>query len=387
MHGQTAREPWVDALRALAVLGVFIVNGLGYAFMPAYPLQIGPPQPIDSSAALAAHGWVVAVVQGKAWPLLSFLFGYSLCSIALSARVRGQKVQTVLRRRYVKLLVIGLLHGCVVYFGDILTMYAVGGLLMGHWALDKPAQLLKMWRRTSVVIALMVFIYAFSALTTWFPASDAKSLNLNYNNLERFGNIVTPFEFLALNASSYLWQQLNSFVGFLPFVLWTGIAGILARRFQLLGQATFARHFWAQHVGSIQCTLAWLTNLGLATASVYLHHSEGYSERSSAVATLSGVAGLWLAAALLATAMRHMHRSQRIPSWAMWLAPAGKHTLVMYLGLSACLVLSNGAFLDLTAGTITTLLALVGGWMIALLLGRAASARGLRDPIARWLSR
>jgi uncharacterized protein len=72
---KTAREPWVDAMRALALLGVFLINGLGYAFSPNYPLQVGPPQPIDSIWASAALGSVIALAQGKAWSLLSFLFG------------------------------------------------------------------------------------------------------------------------------------------------------------------------------------------------------------------------------------------------------------------------------------------------------------------------
>src|SRR5262249_53387476 len=80
-----SREPLIDALRMLAMVGVFTVNAMSYASGP-YGSLLGQPQPAGSFAALAAYLGVAAVFQAKAYPLLALLFGYSF---ALSMRARA----------------------------------------------------------------------------------------------------------------------------------------------------------------------------------------------------------------------------------------------------------------------------------------------------------
>jgi uncharacterized protein len=381
------REEWVDALRVLALLGVFLINGLGYAFSPAYPLQIGPPQPLHSPWALAVHGFVVACVQGKAWPLLSFLFGYSLCAVALSARAKGKNPKTVVLKRYAKLLLVGVLHGALLYFGDILTAYALCGLLVGAFALLKARRVVALWHLTWAMGFATVFFLGI-ILTAMIVSPNLPTGTAYFNSIKlRFGLLRTVGDFFALNSSSYLTQQLDSIFSFFPLVLWCMVAGILAKRFALLSQRRSARQFWQTHLGPTQLLLALACNIALAVWSVRWHDAYGYNERVGIVAGLSGVAGMWLAAAALGAAMRTLHRWDALPRWVLWLAPAGRHTLAMYLGLSSCLVLSGGAFFAFKGGTVATFSTLCSLWLAAVLLAKAASQRGLRDPVASWLSK
>ena len=150
------REPWVDALRVLALLGVFIVNAMGYPFAPDFPIYAGAPNPVDSPVALVLNSLLVVFVLGKSWPLLCLLFGYSLCLMALKLRADGVTVSSMLRTRYFKLLVVGIIHGLFVYFGDILTMYAVCGLLVASFVLMRPAKVLKFWKWLSMINIVML---------------------------------------------------------------------------------------------------------------------------------------------------------------------------------------------------------------------------------------
>lgn len=379
-HSQ--RDPWVDALRALALLGVFIVNMVGYTQAPDYPLPVGAPRPADSVLAQLLHGLLLALVQGKAWPLLCFLFGYSLCTQALQARARGLQPSVLLRSRYRKLLCVGLLHGSLVYFGDILTAYALCGLVAAGWASARPAQLLRIWcTLTWLILALLLL----NGVLLWQwkegiypPYAAADTL------------VATPdaAAFLALNASSYLEAQIGSLFAFLPMLLWLTVAGMLAGRLRLLSGRHYARRFWARHFGRWQLVLALLLNLALGMASVLVHRGGPPHPVTLSAFFIPGVLpGMWLLACLLGTAMRRLHRQPQLPRWAVWLAPAGHHTLAMYLLLSLGMALGQSALRALDGDTALTLAIALLAWLAAVVTARWASRHGWRDPLARWLSR
>jgi uncharacterized protein len=380
------REPWVDAARALALLGVFLVNGLGYAYSPYYPLQIGPPQPIDSVWANLAGSAVIFLVQGKAWSLLSFLFGYSLCSIALKSRRRGINPVNRLQARYGKLLLLGVLHGFFIYFGDILTIYGICGLLVSRWVLAPRTKLLKVWKFFSKIIIAIVILTMSSGIYSLLNGSYTADTGFDTTSANRFGNLNGFRNFFELNSVSYLWQQFDSFFFFLPFVMWCCLAGVLARRYKLLSANAVAKKFWQITVTPWQCFAILMLNLGLGAASFYIHQTDGYSNRILIISSLSAWFGMALSAAFVATGMRYVNANDHIPRWMIWLAPAGRHTLAMYLSLSVLLVLSNNAFANLSANTLTTLLVLILSWLTAVILARFATRKNWRDPIATWLS-
>ncbi len=380
------REPWVDAARALSLLGVFLVNGLGYAYSPYYPLQIGPPQPIDSIWANIVGAVVIFLLQGKAWSLLSFLFGYSLCAMALKSRRRGINPVNRLQSRYGKLLLLGVLHGFFIYFGDILTIYGLCGLLASRWALAPRTKLFKVWRFFSKIIVALVVITMCSGIYSFLYGSYATDFGFDITSNNRFGNLSGFQNFFELNSVSYLWQQFDSLFFFLPFVMWCCIAGLLARRFKLLSANLVAKRFWQKTLVPSVCFGILMLNLVLGIASFYIHQTDGYSNRILIISSLSAWFGMALSAAFVATGMRHINAYNKIPSWMTWLAPAGRHTLAMYLSLSVSLVLSNSAFANLHANTLTTLLVLLSAWLSAVIIARFATRKNWRDPVATWLS-
>jgi uncharacterized protein len=387
LQPNSVREPWVDTLRVLAVLGVFIVNAMGYPFAPSYPMYVGAPQPIDSPTAWIVNGLLVAFVQGKAWPLLCFLFGYSLCSIALQSRANGLVTSNVLRVRSCKLLAVGVVHGALIYFGDVLTSYAVCGLICAHWVLARPAKLLKIWKILTIVVIIFTVMYVLlgvSLLLLNYSAADA----IKYAGAIRGALFMAPdiSTLRLLNTRTYFGGWIEAIL-FLPFLLWLTIAGVLARRFRLLSSRRFAQIFWSKHLPALQLFSALVFNIFLGISTIHLHKLGGLNETKLAgVSLLSSSAGIWLAATLLAWSMRRWHKRSSLSHWVIWLAPAGRHTLAMYLSLSIILMFSSNAYFGLSGSTVVRLSVVIAAWFLVVGVARQASKRGMRDPIARWLS-
>lgn len=387
IHLSFEREPWVDGLRALALLGVFIVNAMGYPFAPNYPLPAGSPQPTDSVIALVIHGLIVTFVQGKALPLLCFLFGYSLCSVALAARRRGLDTKKILRTRYQKLLLIGVLHGALIYCGDILTMYALCGLILGRYALSRPKILLKLWKRFTIAVIVLGVLMLISGVNILLDVKGKTTSNIANEINTRLFTLSDLREFWSLNLHTYLEGIFFGWFVLLPLLLWVTVAGILTCRFRLLSTRRFARYFWTQHLSAWQLMIACVLNFILGVATIVIHSSATVNyNKLTGIIILSVIPGLWLATCFLACGMRCWHRVTSLPKWIILLAPAGRHTLLMYLSLSLFLMLSGHLVFGFNGSTLVRFCIVLFAWMLTILVANTATKWGLRDPLARWLT-
>ncbi len=119
----------VDGLRGFALLGILIVN-ITY-FSTAYLRDLGLPDPQATSWLDEATQWMMALLfEYKFYILFSFLFGYSFVLQMTSAERQGKKFGRRMLRRLLGLFAIGSLHAVFLWHGDILTTYAVVGLLL-----------------------------------------------------------------------------------------------------------------------------------------------------------------------------------------------------------------------------------------------------------------
>lgn len=128
MNDASKRDDWIDALRAIALFGVFLINVVGYPDLLNHGAPAGAPKPLDSNAALTLHALTLGLVANKAYPLLCFLFGFS------AQTMLGHSNETShLRARYWKLLLLGAAHELLLYAGDTLALYAALGLIASRW--------------------------------------------------------------------------------------------------------------------------------------------------------------------------------------------------------------------------------------------------------------
>lgn len=126
--GVGARLAHVDALRGFALFGILVVN-IGY--MASTYHGSGLEDPGFGSALDGAVRWFVTVFfEAKFFLLFSFLFGYSFTLQLTSAERSGARFGPRFLRRLAGLYVLGVLHAVLLFPGDILTTYAVLGLIL-----------------------------------------------------------------------------------------------------------------------------------------------------------------------------------------------------------------------------------------------------------------
>ena len=118
----------LDVLRGWAILGILAVNAVSFAW-PFQVMMSEAPPPGSTGQADLIGLWVTEVFfQDKFRTLFTLLFGVSIFLVG------GEKTDEarggVLWRRLLWLGVFGILHGVVLWYGDILLHYAYCGLLM-----------------------------------------------------------------------------------------------------------------------------------------------------------------------------------------------------------------------------------------------------------------
>jgi len=113
----------LDALRGLALLGIVLANLPEFAlwtFLSPDEQAAMPTADIDETVRF----WQFMLVDGKFYTIFSLLFGIGFAIII------GRHGKLLLLRRMLILAVIGLLHLLFLWSGDILLLYATGGLLL-----------------------------------------------------------------------------------------------------------------------------------------------------------------------------------------------------------------------------------------------------------------
>ena len=118
----------VDTLRGVAVLGILVMNIYGFA-MPfaAYsnPLLMGGTDTLNMGTWFFTH----VLFDQKFMSIFSMLFGGGLIMMSERAEAKGVKYGRFYFRRQFWLLLIGMLHAYLIWFGDILFVYAWVGML------------------------------------------------------------------------------------------------------------------------------------------------------------------------------------------------------------------------------------------------------------------
>ena len=118
----------LDVIRGVAVMGIFSVNIIAFAMIEqAYlnPVAAGGYTGIDALTWFA--NWVL--IDGKMRSLFSILFGASMLLVIDRAVASGQSGASVHFRRMIVLAAFGLAHFYFFWFGDILFLYAVTGMI------------------------------------------------------------------------------------------------------------------------------------------------------------------------------------------------------------------------------------------------------------------
>ncbi|MDO5610113.1 MAG: DUF418 domain-containing protein [Pseudomonadota bacterium] len=148
-----ARIAGLDITRGAALLGIFLMNIEGMA--DTLVQSMGGIDARLTGADWWADAAIYVLVQGKFYTLFSLLFGIGFVLMSKRSEPR------VFVRRMAVLGVIGLIHGVLIWSGDILLSYAIIGLAL---LLFREVSVRWLWRIGGILYALAVLMLAGSLL-------------------------------------------------------------------------------------------------------------------------------------------------------------------------------------------------------------------------------
>ncbi|MET8704397.1 DUF418 domain-containing protein [Kitasatospora sp. NPDC004723] len=362
-----ARLADVDALRGFALFGILTVN-ITYLASAYHGTGVDEPG-LGSALDTGVRAVVALLFEAKFFLLFSFLFGYSFTLQLDSAERRGARFTPRFLRRLAGLFVLGVLHAVLLFPGDILTTYAVLGLILLALHRIRPRTAV----RTAVVLfavtstAYLLLALALRGADGGDPAAVAADAQRATEALRGgFGSVV----------GAHL-DQLPSVVFLLvffqaPAALAAFLLGLAAGRHRALSDL-------ARHERTLRRLQAVGFPLGLLGAGVYTWSALAHPGVSAQVFALGVdvITAPVLAAAYAATVLR-IARGRHGRRLVAVLAPPGRMTLTNYLTQSlVCVLVFTGVGAGLVGRVAPAGVALIG---VALFAVQAVCCR-------RWLAR
>jgi len=175
----------LDVLRGFAVLGILIMNIQNFAMISAAYIN---PTAYGDLSGVNKLVWIVSHLFAdlKFMALFSILFGAGIILITNKIELKGLKSGGLYFRRTFWLLLAGMLHGYILWSGDILYAYAVCGFLLFPFRKLKPRSLLIIGLIIVSIASLLYFVSGLSipywpaeayqnTMMTWHPDIETYS--------------------------------------------------------------------------------------------------------------------------------------------------------------------------------------------------------------------
>lgn len=117
----------LDIVRGLALFGILFVN---LTWFTGFAVLWGSGQADFNTLKLdgVVYWWIYLLVDAKFWSIFAILFGVGIGLYFEKTQSKGPG--NVLWRRFSVLFVVGLLHGILLWFGDIIALYAATGFFV-----------------------------------------------------------------------------------------------------------------------------------------------------------------------------------------------------------------------------------------------------------------
>ena len=315
-------------LRGIAVFGILLVNIWGFAWgtisLRYGTLPAQPPVPDQLGIFLVA-----ALAQFKFYPIFAYLFGagFALQTRSLKRQLGSwEQAQTAYRRRLRWLLVFGLLHGFLVWSGDVLTSYAVAGMLILPLA---AARLSRVRNRAWLVAGgFLLFMCLLIPAGRQDGAPDTAQELQNFAARFAIYTQGNAWAVAKLRANDFLVSLLYATV-MLPHIIVLFLLGILSVRVGWLTRPQRHRRLWRWVCGvglgaglPFNLLAAWAV-----TAQVVDPYQQVFDAALFEALLFAG--GPVLAAGYVAALML---AGPVVLRWlAAWLAPVGRMALSNYL--------------------------------------------------------
>ena len=333
----------LDVLRGMALLGVLVANV--WLWFSGLFLRMADfrPQLTTLTTDSAAYHLISVLVSGRAISVFSFLFGVGLAVQMLRAEARGTDAAPLYRRRMAVLLAIGVAHGVLLWYGDILTVYAMLGLVLLLFRRRGDRTLLA-W----AAVLLVVVPLAFTAWTvaTRDGSAPANAAAASAAAAQRAGTLeaLRSADPRRIVPENLRWIR-HTYLGPIAMAIFPPVFGCF-----LLGLWAGRRRIFERvpaHAAAFRRTMLWGLGVGLAASVAYqvLRTTRGASEDAWVALLLSALhvlAVVPLAAGYVSATVLLLER----PAWRARLAvfaPVGRMALTNYLTQTViCLAIFYG---------------------------------------------
>ena len=222
----------VDALRGFALLGILQVNIMAFSSVMYGIPSSGTEQSFGFSDLV--HLFISTIFEMKFYLLFSFLFGYSVTLQMQSALRAGDTFVPRFLRRQAGLWVIGLLHAVLLFHGDILSTYALLGVVLLLWRNSPDRALVKsaIW-----LIGITAVLWASLGVLLWnYPEQPDTAQLLSEAQLAytAYSGSFSSVIMQHLNELKVMWLILLLIQA--PCALAMFLLGFLAGKHQFLAQ-------------------------------------------------------------------------------------------------------------------------------------------------------
>ncbi|CAL9500798.1 hypothetical protein SUDANB95_03409 [Actinosynnema sp. ALI-1.44] len=367
--GERALAP--DLARGAMLLVIALANVTGVVFAGEPGLDPAP-EGLDRGLTFLLFD----LAHARGYPVFAVMFGYGLVQLARRQDASGatpRQVRAVLVRRNLWLVVFGLVHGTLLYYGDFLGAYGIVGLVMTLVLLRRSDKFHRIALVVWAVAAVEIVVLSVVVVLGW--SGGAAALPVGH-----VASLAAPDYPTSLVDRLAEWPVHTATA--LPFVLISWL-GVWAARRRVLEEP--ARHRvllrWTAVVG-IAVSVAG----GLPAAVIAAGWARVDESTASLALLLHGGSGMFAGPGYVAVFGLIARHGPVVHA----LAALGRRSLSGYLAQSvAWLVLFAPFLLDLDFGsrTVTGLVAAVVVWQTTVLAARALGDRpGPAETVLRRLT-
>src|SRR5438270_1604645 len=161
---ESERIASIDVLRGFALLGILVMNIQSFAMVGAVydnPTADGELKGANFLVWLLSH----LLADQKFISIFSMLFGAGIILLCQRAEASGAKPARLHYRRMGWMILFGLLHGYLLWYGDILYAYGMCGLFVYLFRRKSPRTLISF----ALVLAIIGSLAAIALQLFWLP--------------------------------------------------------------------------------------------------------------------------------------------------------------------------------------------------------------------------
>lgn len=333
----------LDVLRGLAIFGILIVNIQGFSF-PPYVLY-GHLNWWSGTLNHLVQILIFFFVVGKFYTLFSFLFGLGLAVQLARAEDTGIKFVPIYRRRLIVLFIIGAIHALLIWWGDILHIYALLGFVLLLFRNSLP-KVIFMGAIISLALPLQLILLEaiIGTLGNTTPDAvqamnkEAAQMAIAYKGYAQNAVAVYPSgSYLAIVKQNWQDLKLNyqHIVLVIPHVFAMFLIGLYAGRRDLLNKISnnlsiIRRALWLAAGFGIVCNLFFV--LAQEYANPYISSALGVAGGIGYI--LGSIMFCFVYVAIVILLMQSERQSKRWRKILSLFIPVGRMALTNYLAQS-----------------------------------------------------